>query len=237
MNGPAGMLSLVELLSLDKVKAGDTGGIERTLTDTIQERERLQGLHQKVRANFDFLAQGARDVGAKLKQITPRQHEVRITACTECGENPAADANALAMQLLPLEREAELLQDTLDLLTHVRIPDALDVKLEVTRDLRRIENLEASLYAAHSHATMLEKLERAGFGESHGRVIAVSENVENLKLAAAEAHRQAQLADAQLTDERAARITRTAARRAAGQITKVEAIYAELELSRITEKE
>jgi hypothetical protein len=237
MDGPVGMLSLVEMLSTDKVGPGDTGGIEKVLGDTLYELKQLQGLHQKRCTDFDALAQGARDVSAKLKVIISKLNEARIATCIECDDNPVADSNSLAMQLLPLEREAELLQDSLDLLTFVRIPDALDAKLEVTRDLRRIEHLEASLYSAHSHATMLQKLDRAGFSESHERVVAVSETTEKLKLAAAEALRQAQLSDAQLTDERATRVARTAARRASAQITKIEAALAALELSRSTQKE
>jgi hypothetical protein len=204
------------------------------LGDTLHELNRLQTLHGKVCAEFNDVTQSARELDVKLKANLRKLHEAHMSACSECGANPAADTNALAMQLLPLEREVELLTDSADLLTYVRIPNALDAKLEVTRDLLRVQHLEASLYASHSHASMLAKLEHAGFGESHGRVVAISETTEKLKLVAAEAHRQAQLADTALTDQRAARITLTAARRASGKITRAEGTLAAVELARST---
>ena len=234
MNGPAELLSVLEKISTDRVKAGDIGGIDKTLINTVRELKQAQALHQKASDDYTALAQSARELDAKCKQCLLKLYEARILAYNESIDNPAADVKALAAQLLPMEREVELIQDSRDSVTHVRLPEALDRKQETGRDEDRLKHLESALYTARSQATMLEKLERAGFFESHGRVAAVSETTLKLKMVTAECYRQAQLSEQQLTDQRAARITLTAARRASGQITRAEATFAALEIARST---
>jgi hypothetical protein len=160
--------------------------------------------------------------------IQHKRNENSMAAIQETIYNPAADTNSLGMSRLALEREAELLQDTLDFLDFILCPDALDKKLEAQRDLLRAQHLEAGLLAARSHCTMLQQLEAAGFAQSHGRVVAFSETTARLKLITAEAHRVAQAADADLTAFRAARLARTQQRHADGMTTKAEALYSEL---------
>src|ERR1017187_8062274 len=134
MNGPAEMLSVVEKISTDKVKAGDIEGIDETLINTLRELKRIQALHQKACDDYTALAQSARELDAKYKQSILKLYEARISAYSESIDNPAADVKALAAQLLPMEREVEVLQDSLDLVTHVRLPAALDRKQETGRD-------------------------------------------------------------------------------------------------------
>jgi hypothetical protein len=224
-------------LSHETMTGEDLEGIEETLNNTLCELKRLQSVQQGACSEHSGLAQSARELEAKLKEAVLKRCEAYISACNELADNPVADTQSLAMQLLPIERTMELLQDSLDLLNYVRLPLALDKKLESTRDLRRVEHLEAALYVARTHCTMLQKLERAGLSEHHGRVIAFSEVEEKLKLAATEAHRQAQLADAELTAARAARIARTAQRHADSLATRAEAMYSALELSRMNTPE
>jgi hypothetical protein len=164
-------------------------------------------------------------------------HSLGITGIQESIDNPASDISSISQGLIHLEREGAFRQDGLDFIEFVLAPTALDKKQETRRDLLRAQHLEAGLYASRSHCSMLLKLEAAGFAQSHGRVVAFSETTQRLKLITAECHRQAQLADAELTASRAARLARTQQRHADGMTTKAEAVFAALELSRSTKKD
>ena len=191
-------------LSLDKITGFDRPGIEHLENQVIPEVKRLTSEYQTACEEFNALAQVKQERTAGLAEVSRERNEGYIAAIQEMVANPVADGQALGMHALPLERRAELLQDTVDFVNRVLFPAALDKKLETRRDLLRAEHLEAALYAALSHATMLEKLERAGLSQSHGRIIAYSETTEKLKLVASECHVKAQQADANLTAARAA---------------------------------
>jgi hypothetical protein len=224
-------------LSYDTMTGDDLPGIDTLLPDVISEVQRLTSASETACEEFDTQAQVKRARMTDFATIQHKRNENGMAAIQETIYNPAADTSSLGMSRLALEREAELLQDTLDFLDFILCPDALDKKLEAQRDLLRAQHLEAGLYAARSHCTMLQKLEAAGLEQSHGRVVAFSETTQRLKLITAECHRQAQLADAELTASRAARLARTAQRHSDGQTTRAEAIYSALELSRMNTPE
>jgi hypothetical protein len=232
-----GLTETFNALSFDKITGADLRGIEKLQADVIPEVKRLTSAYRTACEEDDTLAKIKRERTADFAIVQQKRNEHSMAAIRETVYNPAADTSSLGMSRLALEREAELLQDTLDFVDYVLCPTARDKKLETRRDLLRAEHLEAALYAALSHATMLEKLERAGLSQSHGRVVAFSETTEQLKLVAAECHRQAQLADSELTAERAALITRAQQRHTDGLTTRAEATFAALELSRINTTE
>lgn len=216
------------------IKAGDVPGFQSVLAEALPEVKRLQAEYQEACEAYAFLAQDKREHEAKLWDATQKEHEEFAAVMREAESNTAFLLTSAYQGVIALRTQREARQHVLDFITHVRLPAALDRKLEVTRDLRRAEHLEAALYAALSHATMLEKLERAGVYQTHGRVIAVSETTSKLEQISVEMHRQAQLANAELTAARAAQLTRTQQRQAGGLITKAEAIFTALELSRST---
>jgi hypothetical protein len=224
-------------LSYDTMTGDDLPGIDTLLPDVISEVQRLTSAYETACEEFDTLVQIKRARMTDFATIQHKRNENSMAAIQETIYNPAADTNSLGMSQLSLEREAELLQNSLDFLDFILCPAALDKKLEAQRDLLRAQHLEAGLYAARSHASMLVKLEAAGLEQSHGRVVAFSETTARLKLVTSELHRQAQLCDAELTAARAARLARNAQRHADTQTTRAEAVFAALELSRSTNKE
>jgi len=224
-------MTIFDSLDTDNVQPQDEPGISQVIADTVPEVERLIAECQVASEECDALAQREREIDARLAVIIPKRNEDRLAALNEAIENPVADANSVAMSLLSIEREADLLTDAKDLISKVLYPAAFDRKLGKNRDLSRFQHLEAAAYAGHSHATMLQAMERAGLTQSHGRIFAVSETTERLKALASECHRRAQLAEAELTEYRAAQALRTAQRRATGQVTKAEALYASVAIS------
>jgi hypothetical protein len=224
-------------LSYNTMTGGDLDGIDELLPEVISEVKRLTSAGETACEEFDTLAQVKRARMTDFANTQHKRNENGMAAIQETIYNPAADVNALGLSRVALERETELLQDSLDFLDFILCPAALDKKQETRRDLLRAQHLEAGLLAARSHCTMLQKLEAAGFAQSHGRVVAFSETTQRLKLITAEAHRVAQAADAELSASRAARLARTQQRHADGMTTKAEAVFAALELSRSTNKD
>lgn len=215
-------------LSYDTMSGGDLEGIDSLLPDVISEVKRLESASQTAFEDFDNLVGVKRERTAELAEVQQKRNENYVAHIQEGVSCPAADIGSLAMQDLPLERKADLLQSIVDCIDYILSPAAMDTKLGTRRDLLRAQHLEAGLYAARSHCTMLQKLEYAGLSQTHGRVVAFSETTQRLKLITAEFHRQAQLADAELTVYRAAQLARTAQRHANCQITRIEAVYSEL---------
>jgi len=233
MDGPLSLIGVIGAVQqLDKITGDDLTGIEKLLRDTISEVKGLQAAHDTASTAYAALAQTSREINDKVRAATLKRNCAHLSAYNEIAENPAADAAALAMQLLALDRETEALQDTADFLREVRLPEALDKRQESNRDLCRVLHLEAALHTAFSHASMRRKLDGAGLSKTHGTVVAISETTEDLKRATAEAYRLAQLADQDLVTARAARTARAEQRRFAGQITRAESIYAAVEVSR-----
>jgi hypothetical protein len=227
-------LTVFDALATQNVKPGDIPGFRSLLDKAVPEVKRLQAGYQEACETYATLAQDKRVHEAKLRDATQKEHEQFAAVMREAESNTAFDLTSAYQGVLSRGLEREARQHVLDFINHVRLPAAFDRKLEANRDLRRAEHLEASLYAALSHATMLEKLEQAGVYQTHGRVIAVSETTSRLEQIATEAHRQAGLADAELTASRAAQLTRTQQRQAGALITKAEAVFTALELSRST---
>jgi hypothetical protein len=221
-------------LRFNNITGADREGIEALAAEVVPELERLTSAYRTASEEHDTLATVKRERTADLATVQQKRNEHFMAVVQETTHNPAADTSSLGMSRLALEQEVELLQDTLDHVDYVLCPTARDKQLETRRDLLRTEHLEAALYAALSHATMLEKLERAGLSQSHGRVVAFSETTERLKLVATECHRRAQLADAELTAERATQLQRTQQRHSAGLTTRAEATFSAVELSRST---
>jgi hypothetical protein len=224
-------------LSYNTMTGDDLPGIDTLLPDVISEVKRLESAFETASEGVENLAEVKRTRAADFAIVQQKRNERSMAAIQETIFNCAADVNALGLSRVALERETELLQDSLDFLDFILCPSALDKKQEARRDLLRAQHLEAGLLAARSHCTMLQKLEAAGFAQSHGRVVAFSETTARLKLITAEAHRVAQAADAELSASRAARLARTQQRHADGMTTKAEAVFAAVELSRISTPE
>jgi hypothetical protein len=220
-----------------KMTGNDLDGIDTLLANLLPEVSGLTSAHRTACEEDDTLAKVKRERTADFVAIQHKRNEHSMAAIRETVYNPATDTNSLGLSRLALEQEVQLLQDTLDFIEYVLCPAARDKKLETRRDLLRAEHLEAALYCARSHATMLQKLESAGLSQTHGRIIAYSEVTQRLELAATEAHRLAQQSEAELTAFRAARLARTQQRHADGLTTKAEAMYSALELSRVNTPE
>lgn len=224
-------------LSYNTMSGADLEGIDSLLPDVISEVKRLTPEYRIASEEHDSLAQVKRERAAELATVRQALNEKYIAGIQESVDNPASDISSISQGLIHLEREVAFRQDGLDFIEYVLSPAALDKKQETWRDLLRAEHLEAGLYAARSHCTMLLKLEAAGFAQSHGRVVAFSETTQRLKLVATECHRLAQAAAVELSASRAARLARTQQRHADGMTTKAEAVFAALELSRSTKKD
>lgn len=224
-------------LSYDTMSGADLPGIDELLPDVTSEVKRLESAFETASEGVENLAEVKRTRAADFALVQQKRNERSMAAIQETIYNPAADTSSLGMSQFSLEREAELLQNSLDFLDFILCPDALDKKLEAHRDFLRAQHLEAGLLAARSHCTMLQKLEAAGLEQSHGRVVAFSETTARLKLITSELHRLAQQSDAELTTFRASRAARTAQRHADGMVSRAEATFAALELSRSTKKD
>jgi hypothetical protein len=230
MNGP--LATMFDALDWSNVKAADGPGIRQLLSETLPEVERLTAAHQTACQECDALAQVKRARAAELAEAKLRQNERFLAAMQESVANPAYDLASGAQTLVPDAFEVRLREEGVNFLDRVLIPAAQDNQREILRDKLRSEHLEAALYAADSHAAMLEKLVGAGLYQTHGRVVAISETTERLKAIAEEAGRRARVADKELTDYRATQLALTQARAANGGTTRAEAIYAAVQLQR-----
>jgi len=224
-------------LSFPSIKGDDLPGIDMLLGDTVREVKRLATEYHRACEEYDTLAGVKRERTAELAEVRQDLNKEYIARIQESVDNPACDLSSISQGLIHLEREVAFRQDGLGFIEYVLFPAASDKKQETGSDLLRAEHLEASLYAARSHATMVQGLERAGLSQTHGRVIAYSETTEKLELVAADCHTRAQQANAELTASRAARLARTQQRHADRMTTKAEAVYSELSRINITETE
>ncbi len=215
----------------DIIKSKDLGEIDYLLGNIVPERERLRALVASTAAKLEALVKAKRDTESAIQTANALYCGAFITACDKAADNPMSDTTVYAMELLPLERQTVLLQDTRDVLA-VRIANATDSKLEAVRDFRRVEHSEIALLCMRSHAAMLERLEAVSLQGEFGRTMVFSETTERLKLAAEDALRRAQLADKELEAFRAERQQRTQHRHADGLATRAETMLAAAELAR-----
>jgi hypothetical protein len=220
-------------LEVDRAGAGDLAGIVEMLKGTIPERERLQAAYHETReqkAALKEVIQGVAEDLARGKSILMQR---RLEFWEERLANPACAVQDLAGSLSSLEAEVAAYADILDLATEVRLPAAEDRELSADLDLKKVVALEAALLAAESHAREMQRLEAAGVFEGSSRIAFASEKTDKLQLAAAEAHRQAQLATRTLDETRARQLARSQGRQAGG-LSRAEATYTAVQLSRST---
>jgi hypothetical protein len=234
-NGPAWMTaeySRVCALGWEGPHTGDGLGLKKLLTETIPKRDAALANFKADEVRYDTLVLSLRDIDQRRKRATDALNAKYLDSLDEVISNPASDSQGLADYLLPMEGNVALLANAQDRLNHTLIPEALIRKQESLVKLREIEALEAGLHAAVSECDTLDRLERAGVFASEGRVFVAGEETEKLKAAAREANRLANVAVADLEAERTQQLTTTQTRHSTGHITKAEAIYAAVELSR-----
>jgi hypothetical protein len=224
-------------LEVDRAGAGDLAGIVEMLKGTIPERERLQAAYQETREQKAALKQVIQGVTEDLARAKTILMQKRLAFWQERIDNPSCAVRDLAASLSPLELEVAAYADILDLATEVRLPAAEDRELSADLDLKKVIALEAALLAAESHSREMQRLEAAGVFESSNRVAFASEKTDNLQLAAKEAHRQAGLATRALEEARARQLTRTQTRQAGAGLSRAEATFTAVELSRSTKKD
>jgi len=220
-------------LEVDRAGAGDLAGIVAMLSETIPERERLEAVYQKTReqkAALKQIIQGVTEDLARAKSILMQR---RLDFWEERLANPACAVQEIAASLSSLELEVAAYADILDLATEVHRPDAEDRELSADLDLKKVIALESALLAAESHAREMQRLEAAGVFEGSSRIAFASEKTDNLQLAAKEAHRQAGLATRALDETRARQLARSQGRQAGG-LSRAEATYTAVQLSRST---
>jgi hypothetical protein len=215
-----------DIIDPGNVTAHDRAGLRQLLDDTLPHIARLTAELQLATEWCDSLQQTKRTRSAELADVRRIGNAKFLTRIQESNANPVYDHRAGAEAQLPFTLEIELRQEALNFLDYVLVPQATGTAMEIRRDLLRFEHLEAAIYAADSHAALLEKMEAAGIYETHGRVVTMSESTERLKAIANEAGRLAAVAEAELTDWRAKQGIGKQQRYVGGHITKAEALYA-----------
>jgi uncharacterized protein YciI len=224
--------TLEAALNLRNVKAADRPGLRTLLEETLPQVARLTTEYAEACKQCDILAEVKRVRTAELVEAKKRQNERFLAAIQESVDNPAYDVASGAQSQAPYTLEVELRQEGLNLVEYVLAPAAEDTRMDTQRDLQRFQHVEAAIYAADSHAALLEQLERAGVYQTHGRIVAVSENSQRLQAIAEEAGRQAAQAESDLKSYRDQQIIKTSQRQAGSAITRAEAIYSAVQLSR-----
>jgi hypothetical protein len=115
-----------------------------------------------------------------------------------------------------------LLADAKDLLRYKRIPAACIQTLEAALNLRKVEELLASIAASLSHAQTLATLIKSGIFRNDNRVAVISEETEALRATAKNAAYQTGLAEESLREERKRQLAAEQQRKALGTVTRAE---------------
>jgi hypothetical protein len=222
---PPSEYPIIQGLVIERPGSGDRAGAESILEETIRELETAEPASQDASRCYDILSQSIREHEDKLARAKVQLQET-ATGLDESLDNPAADIRALALQRHPLECEVAFLQDAVDRGKYIRLPAARENKLRKALHLRRLEAVEAALHACLSHIDTQERLERSGVFETEKRLCVVGERTVNLRAAAKEAHRQAQIAEVELNDEVKRHLAATQTRAATGTVTRAETMFA-----------
>ena len=217
--------AIIPGLEIERAEPGDRSGVESRLADIINEIGKAKPASRAACERFTILGQAVQDLTRKHAGAYAKLQET-VTGLDEAIDNPAADIRSLALQRHPLECELSFIQDSLDRARYVLQPAAKEHQLVTALDLLRLEAVETALHASLSHIDTQERLEKAGVFESEQRLLVVGERTENLRAAAREAHRQAQLAEVELNEERARQLARQQQRLATGQVTRAEMFFA-----------
>jgi hypothetical protein len=211
----------------DSYKPGDAAELEDMLLRVAPEREKRHAAltdasqyERQLVSTVPELEGLAAQAKLKLQQLLiPRLDEIVATTS-------ACDVQGLAAQLRPVQDEHSLIQEAISLLLHRRIPAARLRRFEAALDMRKIEELEASLLANLAQARIIEKLTAAGVFQNENRVALIDESVERLRAIAKEAARQVGLAEDELREERKRQASIEQQRQASGQITRAEVFSA-----------
>ncbi len=192
--------AFIEGLAIERAGPGDLEGIEEMLIRLDPEIEKALAAYQNASERYSVLMQTVPELNAKVVEADADRDQEHNTGLSEVIDCPACAAGEIAMRWLPLERKAQILRAALNRLQYVILPAAGIDKLTKSRDLLRKQAVDAALHAARKHAQDQLKLERSGFLDGD-RVVFVSEATTLLRSAAKEAHRVAQVAEADLASE------------------------------------
>jgi hypothetical protein len=215
--------------------AADKPELDDLIQQTQPKTRQLQAAYQTACEQFDSMAAVNRTLSSQLADGEAKQAQGEMSVIDEVINSPCPDVSGLAESSARLDRTTQLLRNAVDLVKHVRLPQAEETMLLALRDLRRSEHLEASLLAAATQAEIMARIDHSFAGM--GSIGFVSENVEKLKSIADEAGRQAVEAERSLADFRARRESTRLARLTSGGITKAEAVYtAVMHLSQMSEE-
>ena len=220
-----GKLTVLDLLEVkpDTFKPDDVAALEEMARQTVPEYEKKMAAHVAAQEYERQLTGTLAELNGLQAQAAQEAQRMLISSADEViSMTSVCDVKALAALLRPAQDQVQLLADAKDLLQFKRIPAGRIQTLEALLNLRRAEELLASIAASLSHAQTLDKLITAGIFRNDNRVAVISEQTEALRATAKEAARQVGLAEDALREERKRQATAQQGRMATGTITRAE---------------
>jgi hypothetical protein len=220
-----GKLTVLDLLEVkpDTFKPEDVTALDEMARETFPEYQKRMAAHVAAQEYESQLARTLAELDGLHNQATQESRRILLASADEViSMTSVCDVKALAALLRPAQDQVQLLADAKDLLQFKRIPAGRIQTLEALLNLRRAEELLASIAASLSHAQTLDKLITAGIFRNDNRVAVISEQTEALRATAKEAARQVGLAEDALREERKRQATAQQGRMATGTITRAE---------------
>lgn len=230
MNGPMTMIggpniSVLDVLEVkvDTFKPGDVAELEEMARKAAPEYHKRSAAYTDAQDYERQTARALSELDGLHVQATQEAQRMLVASADEIiTMTSACDVKALAARLRPAQDQVQLLTDAQDLLRYKRFPAVRIQTLEAALDLRRVEELLASITASLLHARTLAKLITAGIFQNENRVAVISEETENARAIAKEAGRQVKLAEEELREERQRQASTQQQRIATHQITRAE---------------
>jgi len=220
-----GHLTVLDLLEVkpDTFKPEDVTALEEMARKAVPEYEKRMAAHVNAQEYEGQLTRTLIEVTGLHSQATEEAQHVLLASADEViSMTSACDVKALAARLRPAQDQVQLLADTKDLLQHKRIPAACIQTLEAALNLRKVEELLASIAASLSHARTLATLIKSGIFRNDNRVAVISEETEALRATAKTAAYQTGLAEEALREKRKRQLATEQTRKAKGEITRAE---------------
>jgi len=220
-----GHLTVLDLLEVrpDTFKPEDVTALEEMARETFPEYKKRMATHVGAQEYESQLARTLAELDGLHSQAAQEARHMLLASADEViSMTSTCDVTALATRLRPAQDQVQLLADAKDLLQFKRIPAGRIQTLEALLNLRRAEELLASIAASLSHAQTLNKLITAGIFRNDNRVAVISEQTEALRATAKEAARQTGMAEDALREERKRQATAVQQRMATGTITRAE---------------
>lgn len=220
-----GHLTVLDLLEVkpNTFTPEDVAALEEMARQTVPEYEKRMAAHVDAQKYERELTRTLAELDGLHSQAAQEARHMLLASADEViAMTSACDVKALAALLRPAQDQVQLLTDAQDLLRFKRIPAGRIQTLEAAVNLRRVEELLASIAASLSHARTLDKLIQSGIFRNDNRVAVISEQTEALRATAKEATRQVGLAEDALREERKRQATAEQGRMATGAITRAE---------------